>query len=545
MNYPTLEEVRAEKLRRGIGVAKAQTGVLWTPFQFRPDGSPNPQKLAYESEADELGYGGAGGSGKTDLLLGLACTAHHSSVIFRREYRRLEGAEGMIERARQIIGSAGSWSGPVCRDIPGGRAVQFAGVERETDKEKWRGSPHDLKAFDELPEFSETQYLFLIGWLRTSVVGQRLRVVSTFNPPSTPEGQWVIRRFGPWLDRTHPRPARSGELRWFAMLAGKDTEVPGPEPVPDPESGRLIAPRSRTFIHASVEDNPVYMATGYDRILDNLPEPLRSQMRYGDFGTTQDDNQWQVIPTAWVQAAQARWRARGLAAPTPEMRCNGLGCDPARGGAAEFVIAKRFDNWVAPLEPHPGVAVKDGAAGAALLFHATRGKLDTPIGIDVIGSAGSSVYDHAKELKNPDNQPQLSRVLALNGSEASPYRDKSGKLGFYNRRAQWHWRLREYLDPSSGMDIALPPDPQLLADLCAPRWEPTPRGIKVEPKPNIIERLGRSPDRGEAVIYAFAEELALSDASLFQPPPLMPHQSTWNFGGKESAVNPAISTALW
>lgn len=535
---PTLEQIRAEKLRRGVGVSKAQTGELWTPFQFRPDGSVNPQKLAYESEADELGFGGAGGSGKSDLEIGLAVTAHTNSIIFRREFKRFEGAEGMIERARQIIGPAGQWSGPVCR--VGDRTLQFAGCEREIDKEKWRGHGHDLKAFDELPEFSESQYLFLGGWLRSPIVGQRLRIVATFNPPNTPEGQWVIRRWAPWLDKLHPRPAVSGELRWFAMLEGKDTEVPGPDPVLDPHTGKWIKPRSRTFIRASVEDNPIYMATGYDTILDSLPEPLRSQMRYGDFGISQDDNPWQVIPTVWVQAAQQRWRDRGLKTPTADMRLSSIGCDPARGGAAEFSIAKLYGNWLAPIEALPGVAVKDGEAGARVIHLATGGALDTPVGIDVIGSAGSSVYDHAKQI--------LSRCYALNGSMTSPARDRSGKLGFVNKRAEWHWRMRELLDPSSEQEMCLPPDPQLFADLCAPRWKPTPRGIQVEPKEQIIARLGRSPDRGESCIYACAEELLRVDHSIDQAPPPQQHTSLWGFGGvgqSNPAVNPAVATALW
>lgn len=43
-----------------------QSKLLWQPNPNRPDGTPNPQRLAYESEADILGYGGAGGGGKPE-----------------------------------------------------------------------------------------------------------------------------------------------------------------------------------------------------------------------------------------------------------------------------------------------------------------------------------------------------------------------------------------------------------------------------------------------------------------------------------------------
>src|SRR5690349_13379609 len=94
---PTLEDVRLELARRGVGVSKHQTGAMWAPL-------PGPQTLAYHSPADELFYGGAGGGGKTDLILGLALTAHTSSIIFRREFSQFRGPEGIIERSREIIG---------------------------------------------------------------------------------------------------------------------------------------------------------------------------------------------------------------------------------------------------------------------------------------------------------------------------------------------------------------------------------------------------------------------------------------------------------
>ena len=52
--------------------------VAWLPT---PDA---PQEHAFNSEADELFYGGQAGGGKTDLGLGLALTAHKRSLILRR-----------------------------------------------------------------------------------------------------------------------------------------------------------------------------------------------------------------------------------------------------------------------------------------------------------------------------------------------------------------------------------------------------------------------------------------------------------------------------
>lgn len=485
---------------------------LWSPM-------PGPQVAAIECQADELFFGGGGGGGKTDLLIGAALTGHRSAIIFRREFAQFGGPLGILERTRAIVGLNGRYSSAdrMWRGLPGGRALEFGAVQHEDSKNDYKGRAHDFKGYDEITEFTETQYRFLNVWLRTADIGQRTRVIATGNPPTTPEGQWVIRYWAPWLDPHHRRPAKPGELRWFAVLDGQDVEVDGPDPIV--HEGREIRPRSRSFIPARVEDNPYYVRTGYVDVLDNLPEPLRSQMRFGDFQKAQSDHAWQIVPTAWIVAAQKRWTAD----PPAGVPLTAIGCDPSRGGADEFAIAKRYAQWIAPLVVHQGREMPDGPTGAAALQRAIVAELarpgvgvalvpgDVPVQIDIIGSAGSSVYDQAKILG--------LRAFGLNGSETSDALDRSGRLTFVNKRAEWHWRVREALDPTSGQDVALPPDPQLLSDLCAPRWRITPRGIQVEAKADIVARIGRSPDRGEAVIYAIANEAHAGASATKAPDP--------------------------
>ena len=138
----------------------------------------------------------------------------------------------------------------------------------------------------------------------------------------------------------------------------------------------------------------------------------------------------------------------------------------------------------------------DGPSVAALVV-AEDDEGTAVILIDVI-RVGSSGYDHLKGVKR--------RVIPLNGAEGSRARDRSGQLRFRNKRAEWHWKFREALDPVTGDDIVLPPDRELRADLIAPHWKLTTQGIAIEEKDEIKARLGRSPDSGEAVIYAYADE---------------------------------------
>ena len=93
-------------------------------------------------------------------------------------------------------------------------------------------------------------------------------------------------------------------------------------------------------------------------------------------------------------------------------------------------------------------------------------------------------------------------VMAVVFSGKTKARDATGVLRFVNVRAYAYWALRDMLDPERGQKLALPPDQELLSDLTAPRWSMTMQGIKVEPKEDIVKRLGRSPDCADAVVLA-------------------------------------------
>jgi hypothetical protein len=424
----------------------------------------------------------------TDLLLGLAITAHHSSIIFRREYAQLQGAEGIIERSRQLLKPPARFNGQTMlwRNIPGNRLLEFGACQFERDVQRYQGRAHDLKSFDELTHFTKFQYQYLSGWNRTTIPGQRCRTVATGNPPMDPEGEWVIERWAAWLDNQHDNPAEPGELRWYAMIDDEEVERENGDHFE--WNGDTIEPRSRTFIPASLEDNPFLRDTGYKATVQSLPEPMRSKMLYGDHSIGFEDDPWQAIPTAWVIAAQDRWTPE-----QPNTPLSAIGVDVARGGKDQTVLAKRYDNWYAELEKLPGSATPDGPAVAGLVVVA-KGSQAPRINVDVIG-VGSSVYDTLILLN-------IDGVSPVNFAEGTDNRDESGQLGFMNKRAEFYWRMREALDPTSGQDIALPPDRELRADLCAPKWEPTPRGIKIESKEQIQKRIGRSTDCGDAVVLA-------------------------------------------
>jgi hypothetical protein len=454
---------------------------------------PGPQTLAYQTPADVIGYGGSAGGGKTDLALGLAITAHHHSLILRREAVHLRAIQ---DRAREILGDRGRFNETlgIWRDLPGGRQIEFGGCKDPGDEQAYRGRPHDLLVFDEADQFEEQMIRFISGWLRTTERGRHCRLLLNFNPPASAEGEWLLAYFAPWLSYldpefqpAHPHPAKPGALRWYAVVDGK--EVERPDGIAFEHRGETILPKSRTFIPARLMDNPHLLATGYGATLQAMPEPLRSQLLYGDFKIGRDDDAWQVIPTAWVRAAQARWSSELPGGA----RLDAIGVDVARGGSAQTVIAKRYGTWFAPLIKVPGRQTTDGPSVAALVYQ--EYVPGCAINMDIGATAGGGAYESLRfyrAIADPINP--------INNAQSVDLRDRSGKYRLLNVRAASYWRLRESLDPVHGENLALPPDSELLADLCAPRYKLTAAGILLEAKEDIVQRLGRSPDAADAVV---------------------------------------------
>ena len=494
-----------EKLR-GLP-EEAYSEILEATKNFRWIPNPGPQTEAYFCQADELLYGGEAGPGKTDLLLGLAFTTHRRSLLMRRQYTDM-GA--LIDRAIEINGNREGLnrSPPPKLRTEDNRVIDFGAAAQLGDEEHWQGQPHDLLGFDEVVQFLEAQVRFLMGWVRSTDENQRCRVIMASNPPVTAVGQWIVPMFRPWLDLTHPNPAQPGELRWFVTdEEGKDVEVDGPLPIE--RDGEVYEPVSRTFIPGSLTDNPYLIKTDYKKRLDALPEPLRSAVRDGNFMAARKDTANQVIPTAWVVEAQNRWNP----IPPEGVPMCAMGVDASGGGDDPMIIACRHDGWYAPMQETPGREIPQDSMGrhCAGIVVANR-RQEAAVIIDMGGGYGGSMFEHLH-----DNRID---PLPYKGAEKSMHRTADRQLGFTNKRSQAIWQFREALDPNQdgGSPIALPDDPTLMADLTAPTFEVTSRGIKVETKEDVIKRLGRSTDRGDAVVMAWhGGERRLMDGRLTSP----------------------------
>jgi len=233
-------------------------------------------------------------------------------------------------------------------------------------------------------------------------------------------------------------------------------------------------------------------------------------------GEFADDTGEGVIPTAWIRAAQERWKQITQDDwDRSEPIC--VSCDVARGGADQTVKARRravpmeeteLNHLLGfPVRVKTGEAPLDAikvldytntsdtmqTAGEVQLATAEEGG-----GYQIIDSngLGAGVYDRLNELDQD--------VKAFSSAQRTDQTDRSGELGFINIRAAAWWQFRERLDPATGSNVALPPDDTMLSHLSAPTWKVTSGAkIQIESKESMKKRLGWSPDAGDAVVMAY------------------------------------------
>lgn len=487
----SLASLPPESLAEITKEAMAATGKMkWIP-------TPGAQMEAYYCEADVLLFGGSPGGGKTDVALGLAFNAHKRSLIMRRQYTDLGG---IVDRIIGINGGKDGFNGSPPPSLKTDKlSIELGACAKIGDEQSWMGRARDLLVLDEATQFAKQQVRFLMGWVRSSDPKQRCRTILATNPPLTTEGQWVIEMFAPWLDERYPKPALPGELRWVITDANGDdqwVEGPGEYPVAFPDGTRSVRATSRTFIPSELKDNPFLSADGkYQAQLDAMTEPYRSLL-LGGFKASFKDSVYQVIPTAWVREAQKRWHAQ----PQPQhgIPMCAMGVDCSGGGADPLVLAPRYDGWFAPLVSIPGREVPKLAAGSFIALTAIKHRRNQAlIVLDMGGGFGGGAYEMLKTNE--------IEVRAYKGNEKSARRTRDKQLSFFNVRSEAIWRFREALDPDQpgGALIMLPDDPELVADLTAPTFEPDLKTIKVETKEDVRKRLGRSTNKGDAVIMAW------------------------------------------
>jgi hypothetical protein len=245
-------------------------------------------------------------------------------------------------------------------------------------------------------------------------------------------------------------------------------------------------------------------------------EPACSSRRCSASSPTPTDN---LIPLSWIQAAQRRWTLwhetyDGTHQPPGR---NIFGVDVARFGEDKTAIANRQGHVVHTVETWSKL---DTVAVTGLVEARLTAHIQSTSVVDADGIGGGVVDLLRSHGKN---------VVAYSGAAKTNRSDRTGTQRFFNTRSAAWYNCREILDPAFGSTVCLPPtttdatgrvSDMLAADLAAPKWPDTTGNIiKVEPKIDIMKRLGHSPDTGDAVVQAlWLDAIARQVSSDVEPP---------------------------
>lgn len=211
----------------------------------------------------------------------------YHALLFRRTYADLALPGALMDRAHEWLDDTeAQWNEKEKTwTFPSGATLTFGYLEHEKDKYRYQSAEFQFIGFDELTQFSESQYEYLFSRLRRPEgYPVPLRMRSATNPGGVGH-EWVRQRF---------------------LVEGEK--------------------HGRVFIPAKLEDNPYLDRESYERSLERLDLVTRAQLRDGNWdigpGGNKFRREWFEIVADYPKDAE-KVRYWDLAATEPK-----LGKDP-------------------------------------------------------------------------------------------------------------------------------------------------------------------------------------------------------------------------
>lgn len=252
---------------------------------------PTDTQLAFLLlDVKEALYGGAAGGGKSvaELMAALQYVdvPGYHALLLRRTFAALSKPGALIDLAHEWLrGTDAVWNEQRKQwTFPSGATLSFGYLDTENDKYQYQGSAFQFIGFDELTQFTRTQYSYLFSRLRKPAdLSVPLRMRASANPGG--EGhEWVFQRF---------------------FVEG--------------------AAAGRVFIPALLTDNPYLDIDAYRESLAELSPVERRQLEHGDWTAVQAGDyfkreSWQYIDAHELPPQRRRLRYYDTASTKPNAR---------------------------------------------------------------------------------------------------------------------------------------------------------------------------------------------------------------------------------
>lgn len=232
------------------------------------------------------------------------------------------------------------------------------------------------------------------------------------------------------------------------------------------------------------------------------PDDLFRKKVLGKFPKVSEDI---LIPFQWIEAAHKRWiEAHGEEPTQAGQRV--LGVDVAGMGRDCTVFCERKDNYVAPFRSFNSGGSADHMEIAGKIRNERISHPKLLVSIDTIGE-GAGVFSRCVELENSQGRQYIISCKyseSAKNHQGTDLTDITGQHRFLNMRAYLFWAVRDWLNPKNETGAMLPPDPQFDEEAAEIRWVFRSDGkIQIEAKDDIKQRIGRSPDKFDALANTF------------------------------------------
>src|SRR5262249_37129855 len=154
---------------RIIKATRQALGIVAPRENYVPHTPTDRQKLFLDLPHREAFYGGAAGGGKSDALL-MGALEHvnepgYAALILRRTFADLKKPKALLDRAKEWLSNTGATYNSQDHQwvFPSGAILAFGYLQNEDDKFQYQSAEYQYIAFDELTQFTETQYTYLFS----------------------------------------------------------------------------------------------------------------------------------------------------------------------------------------------------------------------------------------------------------------------------------------------------------------------------------------------------------------------------------------------
>ena len=260
----------------------------WIPHKPAiTDDGRSPQAEFILLDCDEALYGGAAGGGKTDAILMGALRwvdyPGYNAIIFRKTLQDHKKPDGLIARTHEWLGGTeAKWNGQDYKwTFPSGATLSLGYMDNDEDVYHHQGAAYNYIGWDELTQFKQWQYQYLISRNR--------RLENCYIPLQ-------IRA------ATNPGGRGHAWVKQYFLIEG--------------------AKNNRAFIPAKLDDNPFLDRKSYELALSKLDPTTRKQLREGSWdaavGTMFHRDWFTIIPKIKAPMDLPKIRVWDLAATEPE-----------------------------------------------------------------------------------------------------------------------------------------------------------------------------------------------------------------------------------